>query len=63
METLKFVPEDRGQFSEKKENLKRYHILNRKEMYQFYRKISKVNEKVNTIFISPETLSSYSDVA
>ena len=32
-------------------------------MYQFYLKISKINEKVNTIFISPETLTSYFDVA
>ena len=32
-------------------------------MYQFYQKISKVNEKVNTIFIAPETLISYFDVA
>ena len=31
-------------------------------MYQFYFKISKINEKVNTIFISPETLTSYFDV-
>ena len=32
-------------------------------MYQFYLKISKINEKLNTIFISPETLTSYFDVA
>ena len=32
-------------------------------MYQFYLKISKINEKVYTIFISPETLTSYVDVA
>ena len=32
-------------------------------MYQFYLKISKINEKVNTIFISPETLTCYFDVA
>ena len=32
-------------------------------MYQFYLKISKINEKVNTIFISPKTLTSYFDVA
>ena len=32
-------------------------------MYQFYLKISKINEKVNTILISPETLMSYFDVA
>ena len=30
-------------------------------MYQFYLKISKINEKVNTVFISPETLTSYFD--
>ena len=35
-----------------------FRILNRKEMYQFYLKISKINEKVNTIFISPEMLTS-----
>ena len=32
-------------------------------MYHFYLKISKINEEVNTIFISPETLTSYFDVA
>ena len=32
-------------------------------MYQFYIKISQINEKVNTIFISPETMTSYFDVA
>ena len=32
-------------------------------MYQFYLKVSKINEKVNTIFISPETLTSYFDAA
>ena len=32
-------------------------------MYQFYLKISKINEKLNIIFISPETLISYFDVA
>ena len=32
-------------------------------MYQFYPKISKTNEKVNTIFISPVTLTSEYDVA
>ena len=32
-------------------------------MYQFYIKIGKINEKVNTIFIPPETLTSYFDVA
>ena len=32
-------------------------------MYQFYFEISKINEKVNTIFISSETLTSYFDVA
>ena len=32
-------------------------------MYQFYHKISKINEKVNTSFISSETLTFYFDVA
>ena len=32
-------------------------------MYQFNLKISKINDKVNTIFISPETLTSYFGVA
>ena len=32
-------------------------------MCQFYQKISKMNEKGNTIFISSETLTSYFDVA
>ena len=32
-------------------------------MYQFYLKISKTNVKVNTIFISSETSTSYFDVA
>ena len=32
-------------------------------MYQFYLKISEINEKVNKILISPETLTSYFDVA
>ena len=32
-------------------------------MCQFYLKISKIYEKGNTIFISPETLTSYFDVA
>ena len=32
-------------------------------MYQFYLKIGKINAKVNKIFISPETLTSYFDVA
>ena len=32
-------------------------------MFQFYLKISKLNEKVNTIFISPEMITSYFDVA
>ena len=32
-------------------------------MYQYYHKISKINEKVNTIFISPEPLTSYFDAA
>ena len=32
-------------------------------MYQFYLKISKINKKVNTNFISPEKLTSCFDVA
>ena len=32
-------------------------------MYQFYLTVSKINEKVNTLFISPVTLTSYFDVA
>ena len=32
-------------------------------MYQFFLKIGKINEKVNTIIISPETATSYFDVA
>ena len=32
-------------------------------MYQFYLRISKINEKYNTSFISPEKLTSYFDVA
>ena len=32
-------------------------------MYQFHLKISKINDKVNTIFISPEMLTSYFDIA
>ena len=32
-------------------------------MYQFYLKVSKINEKDNTLFISPQTLTSYFDVA
>ena len=32
-------------------------------MYKFYLKTSKINEKVNTVLISPETLTSYVDVA
>ena len=32
-------------------------------MYHFYLKISKINEKSNKIFISPEMLTSYFDVA
>ena len=31
-------------------------------MYQIYLKISKINEKVSKIFISPATLTSYFDV-
>ena len=52
-----------GLFSDKKENLKCWHILNAKEVYHFYLKISKVNEKVNTNFISLETLTAYFDEA
>ena len=37
--------------------------MNRKERYQFYLRISKINEKVTTTFVSPETLTSYFDVA
>ena len=59
---LKICSRNRGPFSEKKENLKRSCISNRKEMYQFYLKIGKINKKVNTILISPETLMSYFDV-
>ena len=32
-------------------------------MYQFYLKIGKINAKVSKIFISPETITSYFDVA
>ena len=32
-------------------------------MYQFYLQKSKINEKFHTIFISPEALTSYFDVA
>ena len=32
-------------------------------MYQLYLKIGKINAKGNKIFISPETLTSYFDVA
>ena len=32
-------------------------------MCQFYLKVSEMNEKGNTMFISPETLTSYFDVA
>ena len=35
----------------------------RKEMYQFYLKISKINEKVNIFFILPKMLTSHFDVA
>ena len=31
-------------------------------MYQFYLKINKINEKVNTVYLSPVTLTSYFDV-
>ena len=37
--------------------------MNRKEIYQFYLKFSKINERGNTIFISLETLTSYFDIA
>ena len=63
IETLKICSRNRGPFSEKKENLKRSRIPNRKEMYQFYLKIGKINEKVNTILTSPETLTSDFDEA
>ena len=35
----------------------------KKKMYKFHLKIRKINEKFNTIVISPETLTSYFDVA
>ena len=38
-------------------------MVNRKEMYQFYLKISKINKKVNTILISPEKVTFNFDVA
>ena len=59
----KILSRRQGLVSEKKENWKRYQILSRKKIYQFYLKISKINEKVNTIFISPQTLTSYFDAA
>ena len=31
-------------------------------MYQFYLKMDKINEKVNTVYLSPVTLTSYFDV-
>ena len=62
-ESLKICSRNRGPFSEKKENCKRSRIPNRKEMYQFYLKISEINEKVNTSFISTETSTSYFNVA
>ena len=37
--------------------------MNRKELYQFYLKISKINEKVNTFFILTVTFTSYFDIA
>ena len=52
-----------GLLSEKKENCKRLHILTRKEMHQFYHKISKINENFKKKFISPVTSTSYFDVA
>ena len=36
--------------------------FDRKEMYQFYLKVGKINEKNNTIFIRPITLRSDFDV-
>ena len=63
IETLKICSRNRGPFSEKKENCKRSRSPNRKDMYQFYLKISKINKKAYTIFISPETSASYFDVA
>ena len=47
----------------KKGKQKRLHILNRKETYQLCLKISKINEEVNTIYISPKTSTSYFDVS
>ena len=47
----------------KKGKLKTLTYSEQKKMYQFYLKISKINEKVNAIFISPEMLTSYFDVA
>ena len=58
----KFFSRRHGSIFRKKGKLKTFPILNRKEMYQLYLKISKINGKVNTIFISPETLTSYFDV-
>ena len=52
-----------GSIFRKKGILKTFHIISRKEMYQFYLKISKINENVNIIFIPPETLTSCFDVA
>ena len=37
--------------------------MNRKEMCRFDLTVSKINENVNTVFISPVTLTSYFDVA
>ena len=63
-ETLNICSRNRGPFLEKKkENWKLSRSPNRKEMYQLYLKIGKINEKVNTFFISAETSTSYFDVA
>ena len=49
IETLKICSRNRDPFSDKKEKFKRSRILNRKEMYQFYFKISKLNENLTQI--------------
>ena len=58
-----FVLEDRGPFSEKRkiENVNVFGI--ERKLTNFILKSVKINEKVNIIFISPETLTSYFDVA
>ena len=55
----KKISRRQGYIFRKKGKLKTFHVLDRKEIYQFYLKISKINEKVNKIFISPEMLTSY----